>query len=143
MKFIGFILAVGLTGNAFAQSVVNLSAGQWQNVNGTIVTCESNGPQQPPPPPPPKLVRVNMFANVSCLNAIPATDGKDTARRADRCDANNQNKLIGLSNCSLLSISTNYNLAEAIIDRATTVIYEHQKESVRMASSDRIYECRY
>lgn len=141
MKLLVCFTMVSLfAGSALAQTV-HLSSGQWQNIHGVTVTCNGGGPIDPPAPAPIEYVRVRMVANVGCLQGIPATDGRDTARRASACDSSNQSRLIGLKNCVITSSRTDHNLSESIIARATTVIYESQKEIVRTAASDRVYEC--
>lgn len=114
-------------------------------VTGEYVSCQESHPNPfptpSPTPRPTRTIRVTVAINRSCLNDIPQTDGKDIARRASRCDDNNPERRALNGNCTLVDSQVDHGLAEAVIARANTIIYDYQKDAVRTAASDKRYLC--
>lgn len=134
-----------MVGTSQAMATVVLGPGETRYVSGDYVTCDPSF--RPPPPaaplPPPKQVYyVNINPNVSCLLSIPVTDGRDVSRRAASCDYNNiERRELQRADCSLISTRVDHQLADEVIRKANTVIHEHQKDTVRDASSYKQYRC--
>ncbi|MEK7358621.1 MAG: hypothetical protein AAB250_19400 [Bdellovibrionota bacterium] len=132
-----------LTSTALADKVI--LPGERVYASGEYVSCEDSRPDPwptpSPTPRPTRRIRVSVATNRSCLNAIPVTDGKDIAKRASRCDSNNPERRALQGDCSIIDLQVDHALAESVIGKANTIIYEHQKDTVRDAASDKQYSC--
>lgn len=140
-KFMLILSLLTVSSFAFAERI--LMPGERAYVAGDYVSCQGYGPNPVPNPipRPTRRIQVSVRMNRSCLDAIPRTDGKDIARHAKRCDDNNLERRALRGSCALRDNLIDHALASDIIARATTVIYEDQKNVVRDAASDKIYLC--
>ena len=145
-KLLSLIVVLG-AGQAFA--TVNLLPGETRYVTNDYVTCGGQvgpGPApQPLPPPPPPTTEVPVSINYPCLEAIAPTDGRSITNAAAACASSAARRQTArLRNCVFVtSYSTDYRLADSIINKSTSIIYERQKESVRESSSVRVFRCEY
>jgi hypothetical protein len=138
---LGFVC---LSSTAMADKV--LVPGERTYASGEYVSCEESRSPNPwptpaPTPRPTRRIRVAVAANRSCLEAIPTTDGKDIAKRAARCDSNNPERRALQGDCTIIDNNVDHALAQAVIARANTIIYDHQKDTVRDAAADKTYAC--
>lgn len=143
-KILLSFLIVGFAMPALAERMIQ--PGERIYVSGDYVSCQSSGSDLPdvpsqPLPPPQTTIYVTVGINYSCLNEIPRTDGKDTARRAAACDSNNRERRHLRGSCTEIESQTDHGLAENIIARSTTVIHSFQKDIVRDAASRKTFSC--
>lgn len=128
---------------------LNLAPGTSQWVGNTYVTCVAQQldpipapPPVAPAPPPTHIERIVVRANLACLQGIQPTDGKALMKAANRCaDGNPAARVIDGSCSRNRALDTHADLAEDVIRRATTVIYEDQKNAIRDDATDWMYSC--
>jgi hypothetical protein len=134
------MLAILIANNASAEVVIR--PGERVYVSGDYVSCSTSGGSQPAPPPPKQRERITVGVNYRCLQNIQPTDGRSIASAAYRCEDNNPEKrYISGRTCETLHERTDYRLADEVINKANTVIHEHQKNTVRSAATERTYLC--
>ncbi len=145
MKALLFTVIGVITITSTAMADRTIAPGERVYADREYVSCEEGRSPSPwPEPPPPRRtrkVKVEVAANRSCLNAIPRTDGKATAKAANKCDDNNPERRALSGDCTLIDSQVDHSLAEDIISRSTTVIYDGQKDDVRDATAHKTYLC--
>ena len=147
LVFLGTIV----TQSALAASVI-LAPGETQYISsGNYVTCGTSGNggggstplPQPTPPPVVYVEEVRIHPDEGCLNSITPRDGKAIMKAAAACDdGNRERRIMSLyDRCSLKATREIPGLGDSVIAKANTVIYDGQKERVRLAASLQVYSC--